>query len=129
MSREAVPGGEAAHCNKEPQGEKEIVSHVVAEMALAGNLGASVNLDPLTPGGLSNGTLLFAESPSRFLVEVAPEDSRAFEAVLAGAPLTRVGDVTDDGLLTVTAGGQSLLRLPVERLSADWRATLADEQA
>jgi phosphoribosylformylglycinamidine synthase len=100
----------------------------LAEMALAGGLGATANVDkvPVRAGDLDAGTLLFSESPSRFLVEVAPDDAPAFEATLEGVLHARIGEVADDGLLTITAGGESIVQAPVEQLKATWQATLAD---
>lgn len=103
----------------------------LAEMALAGNLGASVNLDrvPVQMSGLDMGTRLFSESPSRFIVEIAPDDAPAFEAALGQVPFARIGDVTSDGVLTIQAEDQKLVRFPVDRLKATWQATLADDNA
>ncbi len=100
----------------------------LAEMALAGNLGASVSLDkvPVLTGELDAGTLLFSESPSRFLIEVALGDAAAFEAVLAQVPFARIGEVSDDGFLTILTEGQPIMHSPVDQLKAIWQATLAD---
>jgi phosphoribosylformylglycinamidine synthase len=103
----------------------------LAEMALAGNLGASVSLDMVPVGSerLDAGTLLFSESPSRFLVEVVPDHVAAFEATLAQVPLARVGEVSDDGLVTILRDGQPIIQVPVDQLKATWQATLAEDNA
>ena len=103
----------------------------LAEMALAGDLGARVSVDevPVRSKGLDIGTLLFAESPSRFLVEVAPDDAPAFEAVLSQVPRACIGEVTSDGSLTVLAGGQPIVSTSVDQLKATWQATLAEGEA
>lgn len=103
----------------------------LAEMALAGNLGASVSLDrvPVEAGELDAGSLLFSESPSRFLVEVAPDDVPAFEAEMGHVPFARVGEVTDDGQLAIQAKGRKVVAVPVDQLKATWQATLADDNA
>jgi phosphoribosylformylglycinamidine synthase len=100
----------------------------LTEMALAGNLGASVSVDkvPVLERGLDPGTLLFSESPSRFLVEVASGDEAVFEAALAQVPFARIGEVTDDGALTILERGQPILQSPVNQLKATWQATLAE---
>ncbi len=74
-----------------------------AEMAFAGGLGASIDLDQVSPGLASdrNGTiptvvLLFAESNSRFLCEVPPHCAARFEELLAGLPVCRIGEVRHD---------------------------------
>ena len=103
----------------------------LAEMALAGNLGACVDLSeiPVRSEGLDAATRLFSESPSRFLVEVAPDDVAAFEAFLRQVPHARIGQVTDDGLLTILEDGEPIIQRPVEQVKATWQATLADGNA
>jgi phosphoribosylformylglycinamidine synthase len=103
----------------------------LAEMALAGNLGASVSLDdvPIPAGALDAGTRLFSESPTRFLVEVAPGDEAAFAAALAQVPVARIGEVSEEGLLTILERGQPILQSPVDQLKATWQATLADSDS
>jgi len=95
-----------------------------AEMAIAGRLGLHIDLRalPRTPDVDRDDIALFAESLSRYLVEVAPEDAVAFESHFAGLPLARIGIVTADGHLTVVGlAGREIVRLPVERLRASWR--------
>ena len=77
----------------------------------------------------SLGTLLFAESPSRFLVEVAPDDVPAFEAALAQVPHARIGEVADDDLVTIVSRGEPVVQASVHQLKATWQATLADGNA
>jgi phosphoribosylformylglycinamidine synthase II len=97
-----------------------------AEMAIAGALGLRLDLSaaPRTPGLDDDATLLFAESPSRFLVELRPADALAFEAALAGLPCARIGEVTAAPELVIggTAGGQAL-RADVVELKAAWQGT------
>jgi len=45
--------------------------------------------------------LLFAESNTRFLCEVRPENAADFEATLAGVPHAAIGEVVDSGLLEI----------------------------
>lgn len=75
-----------------------------AEMALAGGLGIELRLDAVprspelmhSPGGKLPHVVAFCESLGRFLVEVQPSASDAFEAMFAGLPVTRVGRVRAD---------------------------------
>ena len=97
-----------------------------AEMAIAGALGLRLDLGaaPRTPGLDDAATLLFAESPSRFLVELRPADAPAFEATLAGLPCARIGEVTTAmELVIVGAAGGAALRADVEELKAAWQGT------
>lgn len=65
-----------------------------AEMALAGFVGCDLSQLAQAGPGLNDAELLFGESPSRFLVEVAPEKAEAFEQALSGSPFWRVGATT-----------------------------------
>jgi phosphoribosylformylglycinamidine synthase subunit PurSL len=99
-----------------------------AEMALAGDVGLSLDLATIgSAGELSDTTLLWSESPSRFLVEVAPVAAADFEACFGITGCARIGQTTREPLLLVrgTAGDEAV-RLPVAALRRAWQATLAD---
>jgi phosphoribosylformylglycinamidine synthase len=66
-------------------------------------------------------TALFSESNGRLLVEVAEADGSAFEALLDGVALLRLGVVVGGGRLTITESGHTLAALPIERLVAAWK--------
>jgi phosphoribosylformylglycinamidine synthase len=78
-------------------------------MAFAGGLGARVFLGQvLVEGARKDGTALhetvvrlFSESNTRFLCEVRPEQTEAFEAALAGVPCALVGEVVETGRLEI----------------------------
>jgi len=96
-----------------------------AEMALAGRLGLDLELEglPRAPGVETDAVALFAESSGRFLVEVAPEDAAAFEAVLAGQPVACLGRVTGDRLFCVRGlGGKVAIECPVADLLKAWQS-------
>lgn len=86
-----------------------------AEMCLGGRLGLSITLPPGDPL-----RQLFGECNGTLLVAVAPGQAAAFEAALAGLPVQRLGVVTADATLTVTAPGGPLFALPVAGLVAAW---------
>jgi phosphoribosylformylglycinamidine synthase len=67
----------------------------LAEMALAGGLGARVSLGdvPRATDTADDFTLLFSESPTRFVLEVRPEDCEELERHLGQWPLGRLGVV------------------------------------
>ncbi len=73
----------------------------LAEMAQAGQVG--VQLERL--GHPDPWTALFSESNGRIVVEVAPEDAPAFEAMLSGLPWTIIG-VTMETLEVRARDGQ-----------------------
>ena len=69
----------------------------LAEMCFAGGLGATIDLTAVpTESDLSDNTILFSESLSRFVVEVKPEDVSNFTAQMADVPLAQVGVVQGD---------------------------------
>jgi phosphoribosylformylglycinamidine synthase len=71
--------------------------------------------------GLSAVEALFSESNGRLLIEVAPGEAAAFEACFEQLPLLRLGEVTNNRRVTVTAEGESLIDLPVEALVKAWK--------
>jgi phosphoribosylformylglycinamidine synthase len=99
----------------------------VAEMALAGGLGAVVALKDV-PVGEAIGRddyLLFAESNSRFLVEVGNDKRDAFQKTMADAVCARIGEVTGSGRLEVLGvAGQTVISAPVDELKEAWQKPL-----
>ena len=69
-------------------------------------------------------TLLFAESPSRIILSVKPQDVEAVLAIASatGAPAAVIGEVTGDHL-RIEAGSE-LIDQPVSELEARWRNSL-----
>ena len=101
-----------------------------AEMLIAGApaagpaLGAELNLGVLPWLHQRAGdaaAALFAETPSRYVLEVRPEDERALSAALAGVPHATIGRVTTSGRLIVPLAG---LDAGVDELTRAWRGTL-----
>ncbi|RMH03938.1 MAG: phosphoribosylformylglycinamidine synthase subunit PurL [Planctomycetota bacterium] len=90
-----------------------------AEMVLgADRLGARLEVEqvPATgPRPLLG--LLFAESPSRFLLEVAPADLAEAGSRLRGLPWAAVGEVTADSRLALLAGGREILGVAADELA------------
>lgn len=100
----------------------------VAEMAFAGDLGAELDLtavmksDSITDPVIA----LFSESTTRFIVEVPAAKTQKFEEVFGGLPLARIGSVTKDSTLRVTASGfDTLIDASCANLKAAWQLPLA----
>lgn len=94
-----------------------------AEMAFSGRLGLSLDLDavPVTNDALCDATRAFAESPSRYLLEVSATDA---DAVLQacqshGVPCGIIGTFTDDAMLNVGA-----TRVSTDALREAWLGTI-----
>jgi phosphoribosylformylglycinamidine synthase II len=74
-----------------------------AEMAFAGGLGMVINLGQVPLGEAMNRDdyVLFSESNTRFLVEVAPENRQQFEGMMSGVDFAAIGQVTSKERLEV----------------------------
>ncbi len=105
-----------------------------AEMALAGLLGLSLDLARVPCQGLEqvdedfiDTLVLFSESPSRFLVEVAPGQREAFEAHMQASgveALSPLGHVTASGRFIIKHGAEMLIDLSIAELQAAWKGEL-----
>ena len=96
----------------------------IAEMCLAGQLGAEVWLERV-PGASSTPAdmgLLFSESLSRLIVEVKPVDAPAFEQLLSGQPIAHIGQVSQATELRLhLRDTKSEIHIPVADLEIAWR--------
>jgi phosphoribosylformylglycinamidine synthase len=99
----------------------------IAEMAFAGGLGANVQLKsvPLGEPIARDDFILFSESNSRFLVEVAPENKDEFERTMQGTSFALIGEVTDSGILEIYGiKGRKIVALPINELKEAWQRPL-----
>jgi phosphoribosylformylglycinamidine synthase len=95
----------------------------VAEMAFAGEVGA--DLTGAAVPGLSDEAALFAESASRFLVEVRPGEEARFRACLEGVPVTLVGRTVREARLRIAgSSGEWIVWAPLAELKEAWQAPL-----
>ncbi len=94
--------------------------------ALGGNLGAQIDLARVpAAGALADDALLFAESNSRFLVSVAPQDAAALEALFVNLPCAWVGSVTRQPRLQITGQkGRRLIQAELAPLRKAFKGTL-----
>ena len=100
-----------------------------AEMAFAGGLGCQINLRAVPKRGVipmdRDEVLLFAESNSRLLLEVTPEDAEQVEKMLAGVPFAQVGRVLQGGRFRVTGSrGRVILDEDILELKEAWQEPL-----
>ena len=74
----------------------------VSEMCFAGGLGVSVSLKNISYQGVPrNDFVLFSESNSRFVVEVAKKDQKEFEKLLKGISCNFIGNIESTKTLTI----------------------------
>jgi phosphoribosylformylglycinamidine synthase II len=97
------------------------IALAVAEMCIAGRIGASLNLDDVpTTGTLEPETLLFSESLSRFVIEVELTHHVQFERALEGIPFSRIGHVEGRDLVILSRDAE-IVRSHVDELEGAWR--------
>ena len=98
-----------------------------AEMAFAGGVGLTVSLEsvPLGEPVSRDDYILFSESNSRFLAEVAPENKAKFEKALAGIAFAQIGKVTASKRFEVSGNsGKMLVSAPIAALKEAWQKPL-----
>ena len=123
----AIAAGWVRACHDLSEGGLAVAA---AEMALAGGLGAQLDLDQV-PHDLSCETssermvaLLFSESNTRFLCEVSPDRTGRFEETLGDVPHAQVGTIDDTSQLVIRAGDTPLVQADIARLKEAWQAPL-----
>ncbi|MHB8599588.1 MAG: phosphoribosylformylglycinamidine synthase subunit PurL [Ktedonobacteraceae bacterium] len=103
-----------------------------AEMSLAGLLGLTIDIEKVKADGVNEDDtrllwLLFSESPSRFLLEIAPEQQTAFEAYLLDAGIqdfAQIGTVTDAHRFVVRQREETLMELAVDDVQRAWKGEI-----
>lgn len=96
----------------------------IAEMAFAGGLGATIHLKavPLGEPIDQDDFILFSESNSRFLVEVAPENKDEFEEVMSSTSLAAIGQVTNAEVLSIYGmNGRQVVAKSIGELKEAWQ--------
>ncbi len=99
----------------------------LAEMSFAGGLGATIHLKsvPLGEPIDRDDFILFSESNSRFLVEVAPESKDTFEQVMKTTSFAAIGQVTGGETVRVYGlNGRKVVSATLEKLKEAWQRPL-----
>jgi phosphoribosylformylglycinamidine synthase len=131
---EAIRQGLVRACHDLSEGGLLVAA---AEMALAGQLGVNLDTTHITIKMVGQArhlhmlhpnseaiVRLFSETPSRFLVEITPEQFGTFEKFMRGAnvrDVTYVGTVTSSDRFIVRNMEEELLNLGVDELQEAWR--------
>lgn len=119
----AIRAGLVRACHDLSEGGLAVAA---AEMAFAGRLGMELDLAalPRAAGVDRDDVALFAESSARFLVEVAPEHTAAFEATMAGRPVARLGYIGRGGDFLIRGlHGEVVIECTLETLLRAWQGT------
>jgi phosphoribosylformylglycinamidine synthase len=103
------------------------IAVAAAEMAFAGGLGMAIHLGQVPLGEAMNRDdyVLFSESNTRFLVEVAPEDRHQFEGMMTRVDFAAIGQVTSKEKLEVYGlNGEMVLSALIAELKEAWQRPL-----
>jgi phosphoribosylformylglycinamidine synthase len=113
----------------------------VAEMAIGGGVGCRIDLSAVPIAGASAGesagspglgplrslVAAFAETPGRFVCEIPPDASGAFEACVVGVPHAAIGEVLPDGWLELEGDpDEGSQRISIADLEQAWRSLAAE---
>ncbi len=98
----------------------------LSKMAMAGLLGAEINLKKV-PGKFEfDSEGLFSESTGRILLTIDPKKKKEFEGLFKGLPFSEIGKITGDQTIKITgAGGKLVVDVPVEKALESYRRRFA----
>jgi phosphoribosylformylglycinamidine synthase len=93
-------------------------------------LGLEIDLRAVPAKGVNrNDFLLFSESNSRFLIEVAPQDKAEFEKLVKGKNCVAIGKVTKQPKLKIVGlNGKIAIDASLYKLRHAWKKTLNSEE-
>lgn len=110
----AIRAGHVRACHDLSEGGLAVAA---AEMAIGGGLGAVIDAGAVPCSApLGRARRLFAESATRWLVEVEPGEVDALLAHFEGLPAAVVGEVTAQPGLVITDGAAAVADLPLADL-------------
>jgi phosphoribosylformylglycinamidine synthase subunit PurSL len=119
----AIENGCVASCHDCSDGG---IAVAVAESAFGGRTGADIGLENVP--GISKETedarILFAETPSRFIISVAPNNKEVFERIMAGLDATCIGKVTGDKKLIMKRQGRTLVSISIEKVERAFKTKI-----
>ncbi len=119
---EAIDKGLVMSCHDCSEGG---IAAAVAEMAFAGEAGASIDLAAVPcETEMRDDHIAFSESNSRFIIEVANDKVEALKSVLDGVSCAVIGTTGDSGKFTVASGGNTLIDENIFDLKESWQAPL-----
>lgn len=119
----AIMKGVVSACHDCSEGGMAVAA---AEMCLAGNKGAEINLKHVpSEQNMNDAETLFSESNSRFIIEVSSKHKNAFESMMKGTVYAKIGFVTEKPALIINGiDGNKIISERVDDLRDAWRKTL-----
>ena len=121
---QAIEAGLVTACHDCSEGGLAVAA---AEMAFSGGLGMEINLDavPLAPDVRRNDQILFSESTTRFLVEIAPENFGRFARLCQNIRFGEIGRITAEPRLVIrNAGHKTVVDAACNALKESWQKPL-----
>jgi phosphoribosylformylglycinamidine synthase len=119
---EAIERGLVRACHDLSEGG---LAAAVAEMAIAGGVGADITNLKTGAEPLPDEVLLFAESNTRFLLEVAPDKAGPLAELFAEVPLVQIGQTVSQPRLRVAgSSGEWVIWAQVADLKESWQKPL-----
>ena len=112
---QAIKQGLILSCHDLSEGGLAVAA---AEMAFAGGVGVEINLEA------DPAVALFAESNTRFLIEVSAAQCRPLEAVFGNLPISRIGTTTTSPILSVVSHGSKRIDGSLAELKSAWQSPL-----
>jgi phosphoribosylformylglycinamidine synthase len=125
---QAIDEGMVKSCHDLSEGGLAVAA---AEMAFASGFGLEIDLRKV-PGKelVRSDFVLFSESNSRFLIEVAEADKEDFEALMKGKNCALIGKVTKEQKLLIHGlNGKIAVDASLDKLRQSWKKTLNPEEA
>ncbi|MEW5910181.1 MAG: AIR synthase-related protein, partial [Thermodesulfobacteriota bacterium] len=100
----------------------------LAFVGMAGRLGMEIELRKIaTDESLRADTLLFSESPGRFIAAIDPKNQKQFERLFKDLPYACIGKVTADGRFHIKGpDDRTLILTDVAGLKKAWKTPFGD---
>ena len=92
----------------------------LAESAIGGDLGATINLDSIS-SNMEPARLLFCETPSRFLVSISPKNKEAFKAIFEHLPHFELGVTTATKNIVCYVKKEPVLNSSLDEIKKAWK--------
>jgi len=95
----------------------------LSEMAFSGNIGLEIDIADImfTGHNRRHDFVLFAESNTRFLLEIKRERPHNLKQIFSDSSLIRIGNTTRERRLRIFNGSKKLIDLPLSVLCAKWK--------
>ncbi|MBN2650922.1 MAG: hypothetical protein JXR63_00965 [Spirochaetales bacterium] len=94
----------------------------LAESVLGSRIGATIDISQLTADSqLQELEILFCETPSRFIVEVAPQNKVAFEQALAGSYFAEIGKIAKNDKLVINNASKVIVDVTMNEIEKAWK--------